>query len=99
MAIINYEKLISLEPEKIPIENLKDVLSVKIIDGLKKYGFSGVLPFQNESIRSILKGNNSIISAPTGSGKTEAFIIPILQKILENPIEGVFVLLVYPLKH
>ena len=97
LAIINYEKLISLEPEKIPIENLKDVLSVKIIDGLKKYGFSGVLPFQNESIRSILKGNNSIISAPTGSGKTEAFIIPILQKILENPIEGVFVLLVYPL--
>ena len=39
---------------------------------------------------SILKGNNSIISAPTGSGKTEAFIIPILQKILENPIKGVF---------
>jgi len=96
-AIIHYEKLVSLEPEKIPIENLKDVLSTKIIDGLKKYGFSGVLPFQSESIRSILKGNNSIISAPTGSGKTEAFIIPILQKILENPIEGVFVLLVYPL--
>jgi len=64
---------------------------------LKKYGFSGVLPFQNESIRSILNGDNSIISAPTGSGKTEAFIIPILQKILEKPIEGVFVLLVYPL--
>ena len=48
-------------------------------------------------LRSILKGNNSIISAPTGSGKTEAFIIPILQKIVQNPIEGVFVLLVYPL--
>ena len=64
---------------------------------MKKYGFSGVLPFQNESIRSILNGDNSIISAPTGSGKTEAFIIPILQKILEKPIEGVFVLLVYPL--
>ena len=96
-AIIHYEKLVSLEPEKIPIENLKDILSTKIIDGLKKYGFSGILPFQSESIRSILKGNNSIISAPTGSGKTEAFIIPILQKILENPIKGVFVLLVYPL--
>ena len=97
LAIIHYEKLLSLEPEKLPVENLKDVLSTKIIKGLKKYGFSGVLPFQNESIRSILNGDNSIISAPTGSGKTEAFIIPILQKILENPIEGVFVLLVYPL--
>ena len=97
LAIIHYEKLLSLEPEKIPVENLKDILSTKIIEGLKKYGFSGVLPFQNESIRSILNGDNSIISAPTGSGKTEAFIIPILQKILDNPIEGVFVLLVYPL--
>ena len=97
LAIIHYEKLISLEPKKIPLENLNDILSKKIISGLKKYGFSGLLPFQEESIRSILKGNNSIISAPTGSGKTEAFIIPILQKILENPIKGVFVLLVYPL--
>ena len=97
LAIIDYKKITTLEPEKIPIENLKDVLSENIIDGLKKYGFSGVLPFQNESIRSILKGNNSIISASTGSGKTEAFVIPILQKILENPIKGVFVLLIYPL--
>ena len=97
IAIVHYEKLISLEPEKIPLENLSDILSNKIILGLKEYGFSGLLPFQEESIRSILKGNNSIITAPTGSGKTEAFIVPILQKILENPIEGVFVLLVYPL--
>jgi len=97
LAIIDYKKIMSLEPEKIPIENLNDVLSENIIEGLKKYGFLGVLPFQNESIRSILKGDNSIISAPTGSGKTEAFTIPILQKISENPIKGVFVLLIYPL--
>ena len=97
LAIIDYKKITSLEPEKIPIESLNDVLSENIIDGLKKYGFLGVLPFQNESIRSILKGNNSIISASTGSGKTEAFVIPILQKILDNPIKGVFVLLIYPL--
>jgi DEAD/DEAH box helicase domain-containing protein len=97
LAIIDYKKITSLEPEKIPIESLNDVLSENIIDGLKKYGFLGVLPFQNESIRSILKGNNSIISASTGSGKTEAFVIPILQKIFENPIKGVFVLLIYPL--
>jgi DEAD/DEAH box helicase domain-containing protein len=58
LAIIDYKKITSLEPEKIPIESL---------------------------------------NASTGSGKTEAFVIPILQKIFENPIKGVFVLLIYPL--
>ena len=97
LAIIHYENKISPEPEKIPLDSMSDVLSNGILKGLKACGFRGLLPFQEESIRSILKGKNSIISAPTGSGKTEAFIIPILQKILENPIPGVAVLLVYPL--
>ena len=97
LALIHYERLIAPEGEKIPIESLKDVLSESIIKGLQKYGFTGLLPFQEESVRAILRGENSIISAPTGSGKTEAFAIPVLQKISENPTPGVFTLFVYPL--
>ena len=97
LALIHYERLTAPEAEKIPIESLKDVLSEDIIKGLTKYGFTGLLPFQAESVRSILKGENSIILAPTGSGKTEAFVIPILQKILEESNPGVLALLVYPL--
>ena len=97
LALIHYERLIAPEADKIPIESLKDVLSENIMRGLEKYGFTGLLPFQEESIREILKGNNSIISSPTGSGKTEAFAIPIIQKMSENPTPGVFTLLVYPL--
>ena len=97
LGIIHYERRISPEPEKIPIDNLKDVLSEKIIQGLKKYGFTGLLPFQKESVYSILKGKNTIISAPTGSGKTEAFSIPILEKISKDSTPGVFALFVYPL--
>ena len=97
LGLIHYERKIAPEPEKIPIDNLNDVLSEKIISGLKKYGFEGLLPFQKESVYSVLSGKNTIISAPTGSGKTEAFSIPILEKISKNPTPGVFALFVYPL--
>ena len=97
LGLIHYENLISPEPEKIPVRNLNDTLSENILKGIEKYGFTGLLPFQEESIRSILKGNNSIISAPTGSGKTEAFSIPILEKISQEAKPGVFALFVYPL--
>ncbi len=97
LALIHYERLTAPEAEKIPIESLDDVLSENIIQGLERYGFKGLLPFQDESVREILKGNNTIISAPTGSGKTEAFAIPILQKISGRTTPGVFALLVYPL--
>ncbi|NNM02051.1 MAG: DEAD/DEAH box helicase, partial [Nitrosopumilus sp.] len=97
LGIIHYENMVAPDPEKITIHSLKDILSENILKGIEKYGFSGLLPFQEESIRSILEGKNSIISAPTGSGKTEAFSIPILQKISQEEQPGVFALFVYPL--
>ena len=97
LALIHYENLASPEPDKVPVNCMDDVLSKSIVDGLKEYGFSGFLPFQAESIRLILQGRHLVISAPTGSGKTEAFAVPILQKILGNPLPGVAALLIYPL--
>ena len=97
LALIHYENRVSSEPDKVPIDSMGSVLSKDILEGLRKYGFSGLLPFQAESICLILQGKHIVISAPTGSGKTEAFAVPILQKILKNPLPGVAALLVYPL--
>ena len=98
LGIINFDHTSSLEPEKIPLESLKGVLLPSILNGLKKHALKeGFLPYQIDSIKKILAGKNVIISAPTGSGKTESFAIPIIQKILQNYSKGVFALLTYPL--
>ena len=56
----------------------------KIISVLSRKGIKQVYVFQEESIKRILHGTDTVIVAPTASGKTEAFCIPILQRILER---------------
>jgi DEAD/DEAH box helicase domain-containing protein len=56
----------------------------KIISVLSRKGIKYVYKFQEESIKKILLGIDTVIVAPTASGKTEAFCIPILQKISER---------------
>ncbi|HKC79041.1 MAG TPA: DEAD/DEAH box helicase [Nitrosopumilaceae archaeon] len=74
-------------------------LDEKITNVLESKKIEKFYKFQEDAIRNIMMGNNVIISAPTASGKTEAFVIPILQKILEkaqnNTIQALFV---YPTK-
>ncbi|RLE63799.1 MAG: hypothetical protein DRJ38_06720 [Thermoprotei archaeon] len=65
---------------------------------LEKRGITKLYKFQEEAIKSILKGENVFISAGTGTGKTEAFLIPLIEKILEEPYQGVQALLIYPTK-
>jgi DEAD/DEAH box helicase domain-containing protein len=56
----------------------------KIISVLLRKGIKYVYKFQEESVKKILLGVDTVIVAPTASGKTEAFCIPILQKISER---------------
>jgi DEAD/DEAH box helicase domain-containing protein len=56
----------------------------KIISVLSRKGIKQVYEFQEESIKRIQLGTDTVIIAPTASGKTEAFCIPILQRISER---------------
>ncbi|HEX2230788.1 MAG TPA: DEAD/DEAH box helicase, partial [Nitrososphaeraceae archaeon] len=55
-----------------------------LIAALSENNIEKVYRFQEEAIRKILLGKDIIIIAPTASGKTEAFSIPVLQKISED---------------
>lgn len=57
-----------------------DEAIIRILESKK---ISKLYKFQEEAIKNILQGNNVVITAPTASGKTEAFCIPIIQKISE----------------
>jgi ATP-dependent helicase YprA (DUF1998 family) len=52
---------------------------------------------QEEAIHSIIQGKHTIISTGTGSGKTEAFLLPIIDYCLKNRQKGIKAIIVYPM--
>lgn len=68
-----------------PIGSFEDLISrfhlhQRLLNNLIRSEFVEPTPIQCESIPIMLGGNDLIACAPTGSGKTVAFLIPILQK-------------------
>ena len=60
-------------------------LSRPILRGLAAVGFSEPTPVQIRTIPIALEGKDVVGGAVTGSGKTAAFIIPILERLLYRP--------------
>ena len=74
-------------------------LDESITEHLKELKIKEFYKFQEESIQEIAFGENVIIEAPTASGKTEAFLIPVIQRIKKEANKGnVFAIFVYPTK-
>lgn len=59
-----------------------------LLDGLDSMGFHKPTPVQEQAIPIILAGKDIIASAQTGTGKTAAFVLPLIHRILENPAPG-----------
>lgn len=56
----------------------------RLLDGLYAMGFKSPTPIQERTIPAIIKGHDLIACAQTGTGKTAAYILPILNKIAER---------------
>ena len=96
--ISQYKVLSNPEPEMgCKVEELG--LDESITSHLTELKIEQFYKFQEESIREITFGENVVIEAPTASGKTEAFLIPVIQRIKKEANEGnVFAIFVYPTK-
>ncbi len=60
-----------------------------ILKALKEEGYSTPTPIQAQAIPIVLKGADLLGCAQTGTGKTAAFTLPIIQRLLANRPQGV----------
>jgi len=81
-----YSDAVSGVPQGVPEENGFDSLKLhpSLLKGIHDLGFLRPTPIQVEVIPAILEGRDVIGCAPTGTGKTAAFVLPILNKLLQG---------------
>ncbi len=71
-------------------------LSAALLRGVQDLGFTVPTPIQAQSIPPLLAGRDLLAAAMTGSGKTAAFVLPILQRLEGRPRGGTRALVLTP---
>jgi len=66
-----------------PFRSLK--LHPSLLAGIKDLGFTRPTPIQTDAIPPAIEGHDVLACAMTGSGKTAAFLLPILHRLLAKP--------------
>ena len=81
--VVDYKVIQEPEPE---LGNKVEHLPVDdaVIDALMELQIKNLYKFQEEAVKTFLDGKDIVVVAPTASGKTEAFCIPVLQRIFEE---------------
>jgi ATP-dependent RNA helicase RhlE len=77
-----------------PFSSLK--LQPSLLKAVKEMGFARPTPIQTDAIPPALSGRDVLACAMTGSGKTVAFLLPILNNLLASPRRGTRALVVTP---
>lgn len=64
-------------------------LSKPLLNALDELGYTQATPIQTQSIPAVLAGQDMLVEAQTGTGKTASFALPILEQLLtHNPLRG-----------
>ncbi|WP_020536276.1 DEAD/DEAH box helicase [Lewinella cohaerens] len=70
--------------------------SETLMEGLDAMGFSEATPIQEQAIPAIMAGKDLLGCAQTGTGKTAAFLLPILNRYTSEPHKGTDTLIIGP---
>jgi ATP-dependent RNA helicase RhlE len=71
------------DPSPIAFDQLS--LDERLLSGIRDLGWQETRPIQSGVIPLALKGDDVIACAETGTGKTAAFLVPILQRFINEP--------------
>ena len=71
-------------------------LDERILDAISYMGIEKPTPIQELSIPEILNGKDILACAQTGTGKTAAFILPVLHKLIQKKSTGINALIIVP---
>ncbi len=75
-----------INDDKIRFEDLD--LIYPILEAITQQGYEYPTPIQVKAIPLALKGKDLLATAQTGSGKTAAFSLPMIQLLSNNPVKG-----------
>ncbi len=70
--------------------------SEEVIDGLSAMNFENATPIQELAVPIITSGKDLIACAQTGTGKTAAYLLPILDKLVRNGNNGTSTIILVP---
>ena len=69
----------------------------KVLDGIEAMGYTNSTPIQEMTIPISLSGRDLIACAQTGTGKTAAYLLPTMHRILQNKNRaGISTLIISP---
>ena len=73
--------------------NFKELgLNDQMLETISFMGYEKATPIQEMAIPEILNGKDLIACAQTGTGKTAAFVLPIINQLMDRPHAGTLVI-------
>ena len=71
-------------------------LDERILEAIGYMDFENATPIQEQSIPIILEGKDLIACAQTGTGKTAAFVLPVINNLIDHDEESIDALIIVP---